>query len=174
MDYTNKSYYELNRLFERGQLDPYEALEDYKRMRESVMRQIRRIQKSDVKMTIERPKFVTPAEIKSTSDLLHAIADIQQFRRSSNYTIRERREKRDKSIRKMRSRGMEFVDESNFDTWAKFMNWFRDNKVYKIYGSRDDVVEEFFDDNWVELEQTPIEEWKKLFEEYTGVKIPEG
>lgn len=172
MDYKDKSFYELNRLFERGQLDPYEAMKDYQRMRDSAMRQVRRIQQSDVKMTTERPEFVRPSQISSTSELLHAIADIQQYRRSGNYTIRERREKRDESINTMRSHGMDFVNKSNYNTWAKFMEWFRNNKVDKIFGSRDDVVEEFFDDNWEELEDTPVDEWEELFEEYTGVEIP--
>lgn len=171
MDY-NKSFYELNRLFERGQLDPYEAMKDYTRMRDSAMRQVRRIQASDVKMTTERPEFVKPSQIKSTSELLHAISDIQQYKRSGNYTIRERREKRDKAISTMRSHGMDFVDRDNYSTWARFMQWFYDNKVDRIFGSRDDVVEDFFEDTWEELEDTPVSEWEELFEEYTGVEIP--
>ena len=172
MDYSNMSYMQLQRLFERGQLDPYEAMKDYTRMRDSAMRQVRRIQQSDVRMVAERPEFVKPSQISSTTDLLHAIADIQQYKRSGNYTIRERREKRDESIRTMHSHGMDFVNSSNYNTWAKFMQWFHDNKVDKIFGSRDDVVEEFFDDNWEELEDTPVSEWEELFEEYAGVEIP--
>lgn len=172
MDYSNMSYSQLQRLHEIGKLDPYEALKDYTRMRESAMRQVRRIQTSDVKMVAERPEFVKPSKISSTSDLLHAIADIQQYRRSGNYTIRERRAKRDESIRTMHQHGMDFINEENYNAWASFMEWFRDNKVDKIYGSRDDVIEEFFDDNWEELEDTPVEEWEDLFEEYTGVEIP--
>lgn len=172
MDYKDKSFYELNRLFERGQLDPYEAMKDYQRMRDSAMRQVRRIQQSDVKMTIERPEFVKPSEIKSTSELLHAISDVQQYQSSGNYSIRERRRRRDEAIKTMRARGMNFVDESNYNAWAKFMNWFRSNKVNKIYGSREDIVENFFEENWSVLEGTPVEKWKQLFEEFTGVKIP--
>ena len=173
MDLSRLNYNDLRILNERGQLDVYDLMERYKDMRLNVMRQVRRIEKSDVPFfSGERPEFAKVSDINSTEDLLHAVADIQRFKTSGNYSIAERHARRAASIETMHSHGMDFVNEQNYGTWARFMRWFYDNKVDRIFGSRDDVVEEFFDDNWEELEDTPVSEWEELFEEYTGVEVP--
>ena len=74
---------------------------------------------------------------------------------------------RNKALDTMREHGMSFVNEQNYSIFAQFMTWFRANNLNKLYGSQDDVVEDFFSENWEELSETPQTEWAELFEEYT-------
>ena len=168
MDYTKMSYNQLKANFEKGILDPYDLMETYTRERGNVMQQVRRIEKSDVPFTsAERPEFARPFEIGSTQDLLKAMADINQFKGSGYYTLAERHAQRDKVLDTMREHGMDFVNNANYSTWGEFMEWYRANNLNKLYGSQDDVIENFFDENWEELQETPKDEWMELFEEYT-------
>lgn len=167
MDYSNMSYNKLKVNFERGILDPYDLMDEYKKTRSNVMKQINIIEKSDVPFTAaERPDFAKPSEIQSTEDLMKAFSELNEFKQSGYYTLKERHEKRDKAIGKMREHGMDFVNNANYSTWGQFMDWFRANNLNKLYGSQDDVVEDFFSENWEELSETPQTEWMELFEEF--------
>lgn len=167
MDYSKMSYNQLKINFERGILDPYDLMDEYKKTRSNVMKQVNIIEKSDVPFTSsERPEFVKPSEIQSTEDLLKAFSELNEFKESGYYSLKERHEKRDKAIGTMREHGMNFVDNSNYSTWGQFMDWFGANNLNKLYGSQDDVVEDFFSENWEELSETPQTEWMELFEEF--------
>lgn len=167
MDYSNMSYNKLKVNFERGILDPDDLMEVYKKERANVMKQVRIIEKSDVPfLSSEKPYFPTASELGNVNDLMKAVSELNEFKQSGYYTLKERHEQRDKAIDKMRQHGMDFVDNSNYSTWGRFMEWFRANNLNKLYGSQDDVVEDFFSENWEELSETPQTEWMELFEEY--------
>ena len=168
MDYSKMSYNQLKANFEKGILDPYDLMDAYTRERGNVMQQVRKIEKSDVPFTsAERPEFAAPSDIGNTNDLLKAMSDINQFKNSGYYTLKERHAQRDKVLDTMREHGMDFVNNDNYSTWGEFMEWYRANNLNKLYGSQDDVIENFFDENWEELQETPKDEWMELFEEYT-------
>ena len=107
MDYSKMSYNQLKINFERGILDPYDLMDEYKKTRFNVMKQVNIIDKSDVPFTVsERPDFVKPSEIESTEDLLKAFSELNEFKNSGYYSLKERHEKRDKAIGTMREHGI--------------------------------------------------------------------
>lgn len=147
MKYENMTYNKLAAAFKKGDLDPYDALEFYQKSRRTAMKQLNIIQKSDI--PFERPpEFVKPSKIHSTDELLHAIADVNRFRRLPSYTKKGREEARDKAIETLRAHGIDFVDKSNYKQYATFMRWFYENNLNKIYGSQEDVIEDFFREQW--------------------------
>ena len=173
MDYTKMSYNQLSSNFEKGLIDSDELMEQYKRMRDSALKQIRIIEKSDVPfISADRPEFAKPSEIKNSRDLLHAVSDINAFKTGGYYTLTERREHRDKDIETMHQHKMYFVDEGNYPKWAKFMEWFKANNVQKVVGSKDDVVEDFFMEYEDAIMEMDGDELTELFEEFTGEEVP--
>ena len=148
MGVKGKTYNQLAIAFKKGTLDPYDALKDYKRILSAAMKQVRAIEKSDVPFTTTRPRFPTITEITSTEDLLHAIADINRFTESKEYKLKDRRATRDKAIETLHEHGLDFVNVDNYNEYVDFMRWFYGNNLNKMYGSQEDVVEEFFRDKW--------------------------
>lgn len=148
MSVKGKTYNQLATAFRKGKLDPYDALKEYERIRSAAMKQIRVIEKSDVPFTTARPRFPTLAEITSTEDVLHAIADVNRFADSKEYRLADRRATRDKAIETLHEHGLDFVNVSNYQEYVNFMRWFYGNNLNKMYGSQEDVVEEFFRDRW--------------------------
>ena len=168
MDYTKMTYNQLRTNFEKGILDPYDLMDVYKQERASAVRQVNVINKSDVPFTsAEKPEFAKVSDITDTDDLLKAMAEVNDFKQSGYYTLKERHKHRDKALNTMKEHGMDFVNNANYSTWGNFMDWFRANNLNKLYGSQDDVVEDFFSENWEELSETPQTEWMELFEEYS-------
>ena len=148
MDYTNMTYNQLSAAFIRGKLDAYEALDAYSKARAAAMRQIARIQKSSIPFLDAPPTFITPSSISSTSDLLHALADVNRFRSSSDYSLKSRAAKQEKAIATLRENGLDFINKENYASYVDFMRWFYNNSLNKIYGSQEDVVEDFFREKW--------------------------
>ena len=149
MDYRGLSYNKLSALFIRRELDPYELMEQYKKARKTAMRQINRIEKSAIPFSgAEKPKFPAPSAISSTNELLHAMAELSAFTGSKAYSLSGRVETRDKAISTLHEHGITFVTVENYPQYARFMKWFYDNNLNKIYGSQEDVVEDFFMEQW--------------------------
>lgn len=153
MDYRGLSYNKLSALFIRRELDPYDLMEQYKKARKTAMRQINRIERSSIPFSgAEKPKFPAPSTISSTNELLHAMAELTAFTKSREYSIPGRVEKRDKAISTLHEHGITFVTAENYPQYARFMKWFYDNNLNKLYGSQDDAVEEFFREQWSRAE----------------------
>ena len=147
MEIKGKTYNQLSAAFIKGRLDPYEALNEYAKIRKNAMSQIRKIQKSDVPFEI-KPTFKAPSKVTGTDELLHAIADLNSFMKSKSYSKKGRRETRDKAIETLKSHGIDFVTKSNYKQYVEFIRWFYENNLQSIYGSQDDAVEEFFKQSW--------------------------
>lgn len=168
MEIGNMSYNQLLGNLKSGNIDMDDIREAYRDSRKAANAAIKRIDESDVPFTrLEKPSFPTLNELGDNRELLKALADVNDFRNSPYGTLKGRHELRDKFLDEInRGRDKPLVTKENYSSWGNYMEWFRANNLDKIFGSKDDVVEDFFSDSWEEMNETPPEEWEELFNDY--------
>lgn len=84
------------------------------------------------------------SNITTTGALLREIADVNRFLKQG--TVTARKESMDKILKTMHGRGLfQNVNQSNFDSFTRFMDWARAAGIFKSYSSESDVIEETID-----------------------------
>ncbi len=164
---STMSYNQLLGNLKKGNITMADIRQTYSKSRAAANKAIKRISKSEVPFSlIEKPEFPTLKELDKL-DVLKALADVNNFRNSKYGTVKGRKEMRDKFIAEInRGRKTPLVTKENYPAWGNFMEWFHANRLNLIYGSKDDIIEDFFADSWEEMNETPRHEWDELFNEY--------
>lgn len=111
--------------------------EEYKRLRKLAYNRIQRLKKAGFDITnqdkyYEKYLSTTPQEA-TRSDLAYGLSDAARFLDMKTSTVQGRKEYIDKSVEKLQSHGYYFVDTSNFEQFAIFMDEYKtsaDNKAY--------------------------------------------
>ncbi len=160
------TYSQLKGMFEAGKLTESDLRLYYSDVRSDMQRQIKRIDKSDVKF-IDRPDDPPSARnLKSALDVAKAAADANKFvRNKSMSTVKGRRAVRAKSIATLHARGITQVNEENYDTWARFSRWYEEQAKHYGYGSDSLEVTEIFEAADEQGLDTAAE-WQELFDNY--------
>jgi len=159
----NKAIYGLY----SGGLDAADVLEQYKKLRDSYLGQIRKINKSEVpfRRSEEIPKTPTPSELArgTFEDIAHAIADINRARKSWG-TITERKKQQAASLATLQQR-LPWLTDRGLSSFGDFMEWFRENKLNLLLGSQDDRVEEFLEERVKSGRKMPASQrsWGRIF-----------
>lgn len=168
MNLNGMSYNQLAANLKKGNVSLSDIRKEYQRSRAAANKAIKRIEKSEVPFSSGAAKPVfTPSSQVPDKDILKALADVNRFRESPYGTVRARKKARDSFIMQInKDAGREIVSKSNYGTYINFMEWFRDNKLNKIYGSKDDIIEDFFEENWEELESAEKNDWFELFDNF--------
>jgi hypothetical protein len=181
------SYPQLVAAYNRGALNWDDVRDEYKRLRDTAMRQIRRIKKSDVPYIDEnsQPKFKAPSELKTLSDYLHETADINRFMGNKNlYSIAGRRAHRDTLIDTLRARGWN-VNRQNWLVYLAFIRWYQSHADALIYDSKDPRIIAFFNQNYTRANMEQTSRWQRVFRDakkqgyfdslnrYTGGDMPD-
>lgn len=112
----------------------------------------------------ELPRFSSLRELKTTSALLHEIADLNRF--LNKRTSLESGLKHEKQYRMeyLQSEGIN-VSEGNYNMWDEFIKWFNLSEYSKKFEYVDAVVGEVFEEA-IENEKSTPEDWEKLFKKY--------
>ena len=159
----NKAIYGLT----GGYLEVSDVLKNYNTNRRKVLKQIKEIKSSDVKFRRSEniPSLPTAAALAkkgSLEDIAHAIADVNRMLKTE--TVEHRRETRRKALESLHEGGRwGFVQDKNFDQFADFMEWFRENMVNQLLDSKDTVVQEFMRDRAGKKRPASQRSWARIF-----------
>ena len=150
----------------RGKITNKDIIKRYIKTREKVVKQISRIQKSDVPFTKgDVPKPPKISEFKTNlGDLdmraiIRELASMEKFTKSRGYTVRGRKATRRKTIETLKKRGIKITSES-FMNWVEFIKWFRFSAWSALYDSESERTQQVFE------EGSNASDWNRLFEEY--------
>lgn len=158
----NKTIYGLT----GGFIEKGDVLKEYNRARNRLMKQIREINKSEVKFRRSEniPSIPTAAKLSksgSLEDISHAVADVNRLLKTA--TVEARRGARQKALTTLKDRMGGVVNEGNFNQFADFMEWFRENMVNQLLDSKDNVVEEFIRDRAGKRTPASKRSWARIF-----------
>lgn len=163
----NPSEYTPNALMRR---DPKELRSEYVRLRNVARKRLDRIEKSkDVTPWTETDVYRAygaagiPALPSLTPEQLpYQLAKLARWVENPQSKIGELKKRRTKSIKTLHEHGYDFVNKENFLSFGRFMEYYRQQGLDKIYGSPDaaDVFEAAEDKN------IDIEEIKEQFEDF--------
>lgn len=156
------NYNNLAAAVERGEVSVKDIRSAYSRLRSRANRQVKAISKSDVGFSRgEMNYFRTVRNLVTTRDLLHEVADAIRFANSARYTIRGRREIRDKAIETLQARGIN-VTAATWMEWIDFITWFKSTAYSALYDSDSSVVQEIFEQG------SNPQEWERMFREWNA------
>lgn len=139
-------------------------LSEYTKMRKSAMRQVQRTKKAGLKFYGDEPYFTSPKNLITESDIIHAISDINAYRRSKGYTLKGRSKMVGDTISRLKKQGFE-VDADNLGRFTAFMAWFRASAYAALYDSDSEEVAEVFNTS---NPRGRSRLWSKLFDLYKG------
>lgn len=159
-----KSRNELIGAINKGQITEAQIKKEYIDLRKQAIRQIKRIESSNVPFYGgDKPYPRAVSKLVTTADLIGEVTDVLRFMHSKRYSITDRRKTKAKIISTLQKHGIS-VDESNFDKWIQFIQWFKLSAYSALYDSSSDITEEVFQ------EGANSQDWERLFKEYIGGK----
>lgn len=160
----SSSYNRLAADLSRGILSTDQLRAYYVKARKLASDRLRRIARSDIAYQDAAPVFRKVKNLITDRDLLSEIADINRFLNSKYSTVTGRRAARKQSLATLRSRGMDFIDESNYNNWIRFMQYFKASGVNLYLDSESQEVEELFN----EVENFTASEMEQAFLLFTS------
>lgn len=161
------TYLQLGKLVSAGEISEA-ALRNY--YRTEVKKARNRISKLKNKNVIKEygeqdlPKFSPLKELKSKSDLIHEIIDLNKFLNKRTSLISGLKHEKKYRMEYLQNVGFN-VTEDNFLRWDEFIKWFNLSEYSKKFEYVDEVVGEVFEEAMAN-EKTSPEDWDKLFEKY--------
>ena len=166
VDLSGLTYTELVKRYMKDDITDAQLKDFYRCKRKYALELVRKIERSDVPFADnEKPYFRTGQTLVLTSDILHAIADVNKFLTSKTRTVKGRKERRTKAVNTLRERGFNFVTEKNYFEFNTFMKWFRATEYSKMFGSDSTVVDSVFR-RAEDKNMSNAAGWEKLFNEY--------
>jgi len=150
-----------------GYLEQADVLRGYNTLRRKLLKQIKEVRSSDVKFRRSEniPSLPTAAALAksgSMEDIAHAVADVNRLLKTE--TVQHRREQRRKALESLHEGGRwGFIQDKNFDQFADFMEWFRENMVNQLLDSKDRVVQEFMRDRAGKKKPASQRSWARIF-----------
>lgn len=160
----NMSYNQLGKMVSSGEISMKRLKSYYTSARRTAMQRTKRVQKSEFAKLVPPEYFRKVRNLVTTSDLLHEITDVSRYLRSKSSTITGLRKSRTSQIDYLQSHGFEYVNESNYFSWIKFIQWFKGSAYSAMYDSDEPQVEEVFS----MAEQGSPEEWERLFKSFVN------
>lgn len=140
------SYNQLGRALTTGELTEKRLRSYYSEQRNKANKRIKRVSSEKVMEqygNVPEQYFQKTKNLITTSQLLHAIADVGAWLRSESSTVTGLKKKQARFISNMRKAGLD-VDADNVNEWRKFFQWFEGSEYAKIYDSESEEVAEAF------------------------------
>lgn len=170
--YKDMTAYRLESLYEESKLNMKELQKYYVDARAIAQKRIARVQKSDVPF-IDAPPVFAPAKGLTPQQLLKEVGEINKFLKGQMYgatTVPERRKIREKAIETLHKHGLDFVNASNFNDWAKFQRWYKNTAVSLLSDSDADVLINIFQQAAQEG-KSDSNTWKELYTEFQKTRL---
>lgn len=140
------SFTQIGRLYNAGKLSLSDLRTFYSDVRADYMRQLRRIETSDVSFVNRPEDLPATREIKTPEDIIKGIADANRFIQSkATSTVTGRRKVRDKAIETLHKRGITVVNKENYNLWVRFQKWYENQAKQYGYGSDAAEVTDIFE-----------------------------
>lgn len=159
----NKAIYGLT----GGYLEVSDVLRSYNTQRRKALRQIKEVQRSDVSFRRSEniPTLPTAAALAkrgSLEDIAHAVADVNRVLKTE--TVAHRRQQRKKALESLHEGDRwGFINDKNFNQFADFMEWFRENLINQLLDSKDTKVQEFMKDRAGKKTPASQRSWARIF-----------
>ena len=151
---------ELGKALSVGQISEKTLRRVYNERRRTARRRLATISSEAVKAEFgNQPNeyFQRSQNLVTTSQLIHALVDVNKFMRSGESTISGLRHQKEQYIERAHERGLP-VNESNYAKWIEFIRWFKTSMYAALYDSDSPEVEEAFS------EGINAAEWTAAFE----------
>ena len=136
----------------------------YTKMRNKMLAQIKEVQLSAYKFrrSEDLPKVPTWKEIRKSGfeDISHAVADINRILKEE--TLVGRKTRIDKAVAGMQ-KIFPSVSVKNYDQYADFFDWFRENQVNKLFDSAGTIIKEFIADRANMALPSSQRSWARIF-----------
>lgn len=170
--YKDMTAYRLESLYEESKLNMKELQKYYVDARAIAQKRLARVQKSDVPF-IDAPPVFAPAKGLTPQELLKEVGEINKFLKGQMYgatTVPERRKIREKAIETLHKHGLDFVNTSNFNEWAKFQRWYKNTAVSLLSDSDANVLINIFQQAAKEG-KSDSKTWKELYTEFQKTRL---
>jgi len=160
------SFTQIGRMYNAGKISLSDLRTFYSDVRSDYMRQIKRVEKSDVSFINRPEELPTARELKNPEDFIKGIADANRFIQSKSMsTVTGRRKVRDKAIATLHKRGIDVVNKENYNLWVRFQKWYDNAAKQYGYGSDSPEIVELFE----QAEEKGADDstaWAALFDKY--------
>ena len=159
----NKAIYGLT----GGYLEVADVLRSYNTQRRKALQQIKEVKRSDVsyRRSENIPTLPTAAALAksgSLEDIAHAVADVNRVLKTD--TVAHRRQQRKQALETLHEGDRwGFVNDQNFNQFADFMEWFRENLVNELFDSKDTRVQQFIKDRAKKKRPASQRSWARIF-----------
>lgn len=165
--FGNMSFAKMSDLLESGKVKISDIRKYYTDARSKAVKRVARVMKSDVPFVDAAPDFKKTSQL-SDADLLKEVADVNKFLRGETFgatTVPERREIKKKAIETLKKRGYTFINNNNFQDWARFQKWMRSVGISAEYDSDSPTLVNVFKQAQKEKNNSS-QRWSELFNEY--------
>lgn len=157
---SKMSYNEMGKKLTTGELTEKRLKDYYTSARKKAMDRYRRTSKTtEFGEMVERQAFAKLKNLPTTSALVHEIANVNRYLNSYASTITGLKAHREKVLTTLSFHGFDFVDESNYGDWMRFLTWFKSSDYARAYDSNDEEVADAF----TMAEGSTPEEWEHAF-----------
>lgn len=156
---------ELGKALSAGQISEKTLRRVYNERRRTARRRLATVSSEAVKAEFgNQPDeyFQRSQNLVTTSQLIHALVDVNKFMRSNESTISGLRHQKEQYIERAQERGLP-VDAGNYTSWIQFIRWFKNSQYALLYDSDSEEVEEAFSEG-----VTPAE-WENAFRRYKEI-----
>lgn len=160
------TYNQLGKLLVNNTVSEKDLRRYYSRARQTALKRIKAAEKAGLAFW-NPPDFRRIKNLVTTSDLLHEIADVNRFLKAPT-TVGARRADIAEKVSTMHDRNMFlFVNESNYSTFARFMDWARATSRLTTYSSESDEIE-LTAETVIQTGARTAEDFENLFIAVTG------
>lgn len=156
----NMSYNQLAQAVTSGALTEKRIRSYYTDARRLALQRSARVQASEFGEITEKEYFRKLRNLPTTRDLLHEVADVNKYLTSDRSTITGQKKIRERYIETAERHGFN-IDDSSYNDWVKFIQWFKASEFALSYDSDSEEVLEVFN------EGSSINEWRELFTQFT-------
>lgn len=159
---SKMSYNEMGRKLTTGELTEKRLKDYYTSARKKALDRYRRTSKTEEFGDIEKQTFAKLKNLLTTSALVHEIADVNRYLSSASSTITGLRKRREQVLSTLSYHGFDFVDESNYGEWLRFLNWFKGSDYARLYDSTDEAIEDAF----MQAESATPADWERALNKF--------
>ncbi len=156
------TYNQLGKALTAGEVSEKWLKDYYTTARKKAVDRYRKVSKTEEFGNLEKQHFSKLKNLTTTSDLLHAISDVNRYLGSKRSTITGLKQEREQVLQTLEFHGFSFIDESNYGNWTRFISWFKSTEYARYFDSNSEELEEVFVNNEA---SSPVE-WAKAFEEF--------
>jgi len=162
--YSGYKYGELLYGLQTGAITEKDLRAEYSRMRDIVVKRVKRIQSSKQDVGFlpgKTPRYEKLVNITDVDTLAHEFYNLSRFYNAKSGTVKGRVEQRKIAVQALHEHGLTFVTIENYRLWREFYAWYKASEFADFYDSTSKAFEEVF-----KMGGASPKEWERNFENY--------